>query len=157
MHAILVFLHVTAAILFMGAAMFGTSVFPKAALAAANGDQTAKGTARIAHKASVTYGFLSATVPLFGLTILFTDWATYQSQPQFHTAILLALIAWGLLLFFIVPKQKKLAGLAGILTAGELDSDAPITGDAEKLKKTLTITSGIFNLLWVIALILMYV
>lgn len=157
MHSFLVFLHVAAAILFLGAVMYGTSMFPRAALAAARGDEAAKGSARTTHKMTTTYGYLSALVPLFGATLMFTDWSTYSSMPQYHTALLLSAIAWIVLFVVILPKQKKLAGLSGILPAGEMDPTETPTGDPEKLKKTLTISAGVFNLLWVVSLIMMYI
>ncbi|AWB82142.1 DUF2269 domain-containing protein [Corynebacterium yudongzhengii] len=156
MSTIFVFLHVAAAILFLGAVTYGTSVFPKAALAASNGDTANEGIARSTHRMSTLYGYLSALVPLFGITLLFTDWDTYASQPQYHTALLLGVIAWALLLFFVIPKQKKMAAAAGLLAPGEAtvseEKASPV-----KLKKQLTISSGIFNLLWIIMLVLMYI
>lgn len=137
--------------------MYGTSAFPRAALAAVRGDSAAQGSAFTTHKLSTTYGYLSALVPLFGLTLLLTDWSTYSTRPQFHTALLLSGVAWLLLFLLIIPKQKQMAALADILPAGEIDPEETPTGNPEQLKKVLTITSGIFNLLWIITLILMYI
>lgn len=152
---ILLVLHIIAAVLFMGAVMYSTSAFPSAALRAADGDAASAGIARSTHRVSELYGYLSLLVPLFGVTLLFSDWSTYKSQFQFHIAIVLAAVAWILLLAVIVPKQKKLVGALGLLAPGE-DQPEDRVADPAKLKKQLSMFSGIFNLLWVITLVLMF-
>ena len=56
-------------------------------------------------------------------------------------------ISWCLLFFVILPKQKK------SLTALESNS----TFDYAAAKKPLSAFGGVFNLLWIVCLILMYV
>lgn len=155
MSSILLFLHVATAILFMGPVMVSTSAFAPAAQKAAEGDTAQAGIARMLHRITQTYGYLSALVPLFGATLLFVDWETHGSNYMFHTALLLAIIAWIILLAVIIPKQKQFVGALGLLAPGEADaSDKQI--DPAKTKKQLSAFSGVFNLLWIIVLVLMY-
>lgn len=154
--SVLLTLHVVTAVLLMGAVMYATSAFPNAAVHAANGDAGSEGIARATHRVSELYGYISLLVPLLGVTILFTNWSTYSDQYQFHAAILLAAVAWILLLAVIVPKQKKMVGALGLLAPGEEEPEDR-GADTTKLKKQLSMFSGIFNLLWVITLVLMFV
>ncbi|MFS0468796.1 DUF2269 domain-containing protein, partial [Corynebacterium striatum] len=82
-----------------------------------------------------------------GIAVFLTDLAAYKSDIQFHIAILLAVIAWCLLFFLIIPKQKK--AVAALEGAGAVD--------VEGTKKQLSAFSGIFNLLWMICAILMFI
>lgn len=156
MFSFLLFLHVVSAILLMGAVMYATSAFPSAAQRAANGDAGSEGLARGTHRVTQLYGYLSLLVPLFGITLLLTNWSAFSDQYQFHAAILLSVIAWILLLAVILPKQKKLVGALGLLAPGE-ENPEDRGADTAKLGKQLSMFSGIFNLLWVITLVLMFI
>lgn len=147
MTSLLVILHVLAAVLLIGPVCVATSAFPGQMFSAANGEHVAVGAARILHKITNTYGYISAIVPVLGVAVFLTDLEAYKSAVQFHIAILLAVIAWCLLFFLIVPKQKK--ALAAL--------DGAEDTDVEGLKKQLSAFSGIFNLLWMICAILMFV
>lgn len=155
MSSILIFLHVAAAILFLGPIMYAVSVFPGAAGKAAKGDTASEGIARATHRITQVYGYLSLLVPLFGVTILFSDWTAYRSQWQFHTAIVLSVIAWGILLALVLPKQQRMVGALGLLAPGEGDPTDD-NADPAKLRSQLSVFGGIFNLLWIIMLVLMY-
>ncbi|GAB3939760.1 DUF2269 domain-containing protein [Corynebacterium tapiri] len=156
MFNILLLLHVAAAILLLGPVAVAVSAFGGSALKASQGDTTHAGIARFTHRITQTYGMASILVPLLGATLLFSNWSSFKSQPQFHIAIVLALVAWVLLFVVIVPKQKKLVSRLGLLSPADSDpSDANI--DPVKTKKQLAMFGGIFNLLWVIVFILMYV
>ena len=148
MSSLLIFLHVFAAILLVGTVCISTSAFPGQVEKAAAGDASAAGAAGVLNKITTTYGYISAIVPVLGLAIFLTDLSTYKSQVQFHIALLLAVIAWVILLVVIIPKQNK--AMAAIATPG---AGADIT----KLRKKIAMFSGVFNLLWVICAILMYV
>lgn len=147
MSSLLIFLHVFAAILLVGTVCISTSAFPGLVEKAAAGDASAAGAASILNKITSTYGYISAIVPVLGLAVFLTDLSAYKSEVQFHIALLLAVIAWVILLVVIIPKQNK--AMAAIATPG--------TADAAKLKKQLAMFSGIFNLLWVVCAILMYI
>ncbi|WCZ32296.1 hypothetical protein [Corynebacterium massiliense] len=141
-------LHVLAAIVLLGPVVVAVSMFPAQMLRAKKGDTTALGSAQTLHRITSTYSMFSALVPVLGLAVFLTDLDTYGSMWQFHTAILLSVIAWGLLLFVIVPREKK------ALAALEGETQEPF--DYAKAKKQLAMFGGIFNLLWVITAILMF-
>lgn len=158
MSTILIVLHVLAAVLFIGPATVATSTFQTQAVKAKAGDTRAAGAATVLHKLTSVYGVLAALVPLLGVAIMLTDPSYYFKQGQFHIAITLAVIAWILLLGFIVPRQKKMMGSLGLLDAADHDPEKDVLSEEKfaKTKSQLSMFGGIFALLWVIMLTLMY-
>ncbi|GEB96641.1 hypothetical conserved integral membrane protein [Corynebacterium flavescens] len=143
----LIFLHVIAALLLIGPVCVSTSTYQSQMLKASQGDVSALGAARLLHNITSTYGYISAIVPILGISVFLADLSTYKSEIQFHIAILVAIVAWCLLFFLIIPKQKK------SLAALEENSGE----DFAATKKSLAAMGGIFNLLWVICACLMFV
>ncbi len=157
MTTILIVFHVLAAVLFLGPVTVAISTFQTQAVKAQAGDTRAAGAASVLHKLTNVYGMLAALVPLLGVGIMMTD-SAYWSDGRFHIAITLAVIAWLILLFLIIPRQKKMMGSLGLLDAADHDPESDVL-PAEKFDKTksqLSMFGGIFSLLWVIMLILMY-
>ena len=157
MTTILIVFHVLAAVLFLGPVTVAISTFQTQAVKAQAGDTRAAGAASVLHKLTNVYGMLAALVPLLGVGIMMTD-SAYWSDGRFHIAITLAVIAWLVLLFLIIPRQKKMMGSLGLLDAADHDPESDVL-PAEKFDKTksqLSMFGGIFSLLWVIMLILMY-
>ena len=157
MTTILIALHVLAAVLLIGPVTVAVSSFQTQAVKAHAGDTRAAGAATVLHKLTNVYGMLAALVPLLGVGIMMTD-SAYWSDGRFHIAITLAVIAWLILLFLIIPRQKKMMGSLGLLDAADHDPESDVL-PAEKFDKTksqLSMFGGIFSLLWVIMLILMY-
>lgn len=154
---ILVFLHVAAAILLLGPVMIAVSAFPRQADDARRGDAQAAGRAQLTHRISSSYGLLSALVPLLGAAVLFLGWDSYSTQWQFHLALILGIVAWAVLLAMVIPQQKKMMGSLNLLPASDADPEHDQVKNWEGAKKKATIGAGIFNLLWIILLILMYV
>ena len=147
MTTFLVFLHVAAAILLIGPVCVSTSSFQTQMAKAAQGEHAALGSARVLHNITNTYGYISAIVPILGLGVFLSDISAYKSEVNFHIAILVAIVAWCLLFFVIIPKQKK--------AMASLESNE--TFDYAAAKKPLSAFGGVFSLLWIISLILMYV
>lgn len=147
MTSFLIFLHVIAAILLIGPVCVSTSTYQTQMAKAAQGDSSALGAARVLHNITNTYGYISAIVPILGIAIFLVDLSAYKSEIQFHIAILVAIVAWCLLFFLIIPKQKK--------SLAALDGGAAI--DFAGAKKSLSALGGIFNLLWIICACLMFV
>ena len=98
---------------------------------------------------------LSLLVPLLGGAVLASDWETYKANYWFHTAIVLSVIAWAILLGMVIPQQRKMMGTLGALPAADADP-ADQTTNFEKSKAKATAGAGIFNLLWMLTLILMF-
>lgn len=153
----MIVLHVLAAVLFIGPVTIATSTFPAQAVKARAGDAKAAGAAAVLHRITSVYGLLSALVPIIGVGIMFTD-GSYWREGKYHIAITLAVIAWAILLFLIQPRQRKMMGSLGLLDAGDFDPETDQLDDAkwDKTKSQLSMFSGIFALLWVIMLVLMY-
>lgn len=148
-------LHVAAAIIFIGPVVVATSMFPRAAADARVGGEEATGRASVLHRITKTYGMISAIVPLLGAALLGFDWEVHKSNYWLHTAIVLSVIAWAILLFMVIPQQRKMLGSLGALAPADADP-SDVTGNFEKSKAKASAGAGIFNLLWVLVLILMY-
>ena len=142
MTTFLIFLHVAAAILLLGPVVVSTSMFPRQVAESRAGGEEA-------------YGMLSLLVPLLGGAVLAFDWEAYKSNYWFHTAIVLSVIAWAILLAMVIPQQRKMMGTLGALPAADADP-ADQTTNFEKSKAKATAGAGIFNLLWMLTLILMF-
>lgn len=153
LNTLFVILHVLAAVLFLGPVTVAVSTFHVRAYDAHKGNDAAKGIAKGLFRISQSYGLLSLLVPLLGLGLMFTG--DYWSQGKFHASITLSAIAWALLFFVILPRQRKMAAALGI---GEADDKTPAEDlNWAKAKSQLSMFGGIFNLLWVVVLILMLI
>ncbi|WP_342319531.1 DUF2269 domain-containing protein [Corynebacterium mayonis] len=155
MTQILIFAHVAAAILLLGPVMVATSMFPGVAVKATTGNEEAIGRASILHSLTNRYGVLSLLVPLLGAAVLISGWVNYKSNFLLHTAIILTAIAWAILFFMVIPQQRKIMGNLGALDAAEADP-ADRTSNFEGAKAKAAAGAGIFNLMWFLALILMF-
>lgn len=151
----LIFLHVVAAILLLGPVVVSTSMFPRQVAESRAGGEEATGRASVLYRITKTYGMLSLLVPLLGGAVLASDWETYKANYWFHTAIVLSVIAWAILLGMVIPQQRKMMGTLGALPAADADP-ADQTTNFEKSKAKATAGAGIFNLLWMLTLILMF-
>lgn len=155
MTTFLIFLHVVAAILLLGPVVVSTSMFPRQAAESRAGGEESTGRASVLYRITKTYGMLSLLVPLLGGAVLASDWETYKANYWFHTAIVLSVIAWAILLGMVIPQQRKMMGTLGALPAADADP-ADQTTNFEKSKAKATAGAGIFNLLWMLTLILMF-
>lgn len=148
MTSLLIAIHVLAAVLLMGPVMITVSAYQGQMMKAKDGDAKALGAATTLHRLTSQYGPLSAIVPVAGIAVFLTNLSAFGSEGRFHISILLAVIAWVILIAVIIPRQKKtLAALEG--------GDQVV--DFAKEKKQLSMFSGIFNLLWIITALLMFV
>lgn len=148
MTSLLIAIHVLAAVLLMGPVMISVSAFQGQMLKAKDGDAKALGAASTLHRLTSQYGPLSAIVPIAGLAVFLTNLDAFGSEGRFHASVALTLVAWIILIALIIPRQKKT--LAAI-ESGSQDVDF------EKQKKQLSMFGGIFNLLWIITAILMFI
>ena len=156
MENLLLSAHVLAGILFVGPVAVTTSLFPRfAPLSAGAGDPAAgpagdpaepdarsgrsASVARMLHGVTRVYGVLALVVPVIGLVL-----AAVQGrlgEIWVVVAMVLTAVAGGLLALRIAPGQR--AAL-----------DAP--GDAGRLR-SLSMLTGVFNLLWAAVVVLMVV
>ena len=147
MTSLLIAIHVLAAVLLMGPVMITVSAYQSQMMKAKDGDAKALGAATTLHRLTSQYGPISAIVPVVGIAIFLTNLSAFGSQGRFHISILLSAVAWILLIAMIIPRQKK------TLAALESGSNAV---DFTKEKKQLSMFGGIFNLLWIITALLMF-
>ena len=148
MTSLLIAIHVLAAVLLMGPVMITVSAYQGQMMKAKDGDAKALGAATTLHRLTSQYGPLSAIVPVAGIAVFLTNLSAFGSEGRFHVSILLAVIAWVILIAVIIPRQKNtLAALEG--------GDQVV--DFAKEKKQLSMFGGIFNLLWIITALLMFV
>jgi len=155
MTTFLIFLHVVAAILLLGPVVVSTSMFPRQVAESRAGGEEATGRASVLYRITKTYGMLSLLVPLLGGAVLASDCETYKANYWFLTAIVLSVSAWAILLGMVIPQQRKMMGTLGALPAADADP-ADQTTNFEKSKAKATAGAGIFNLLWMLTLILMF-
>lgn len=155
MNTFFTFLHVAAAIILLGPVVVATSMFPAEAAKARAGGEESTGRASVLHKITKTYGMLSALVPLLGGVVMAFDWDTHKTNYWLHTAIVLSVIAWAMLFTMVIPQQRKIMGSLGALEPADADP-SDVVGNFEKAKARASAGAGIFNLLWFVVLILMF-
>jgi hypothetical protein len=143
--AILLSAHVIAGILFVGPAAVACSLFPRYVPVAdpvPENDRDDGRSSRVAlalHRITRVYGVLGVAVPVIGIALALVQgrfgeiWVTI--------AMVLTAVAGAILAFRIVPAQA--AAIAHPLTRGRLPALAAL--------------AGVFNLLWVVVVVLMIV
>ena len=141
MQAFLLSAHVVAGILFVGPIAVATSLFPRYAPVgglSADPDRN-DGVARLLHRITRVYGVLALAVPVIGLALAGVQGRS--TEVWIIAAMVLTAIAGGLLAVQIAPRQRKALAAPG--------------GESEL--RTLGMLTGVFNLLWVIVVVLMVV
>lgn len=150
-------LHILAAILLLGPVTVAVSAFAPAIFAASQGNELARGRAYTMYKITRAYGLLSLIVPILGVAVMLTD-SSYWKEGRFHASILLSVIAWAVLFFLVLPRQKRTIEALNIIEEGEeAPKELPTIPDWNKAKAQLSMFGGIFSLLWVIIAILMLI
>lgn len=168
MTGILLFAHILGAILAIGPVAVAASMFPPAARAA-HGGSVGRATGAvpdILHRITRVYAVIAVTVPVFGL-------ATAVSLGVLGEAWLLAsmaltAVAAVVLTSGILPGQKRLlpGGQGPESALADQDPDPESAGpgserasvgpvDVDRLARRLAMQVGVFNMLWVIVLVLM--
>lgn len=141
MQALLLSVHVVAGILFVGPIAVATSLFPRYAPVggpSANAERN-DGVARALHRITRVYGVLALVVPVVGLALAGVQGRS--TEVWIIVAMVLTATAGGLLAFQIAPRQRE----------------ALATPDDGRQLRTLGMVTGMFNLLWVIVVVLMVV
>ncbi|WP_315525098.1 DUF2269 domain-containing protein [Corynebacterium durum] len=161
MTTLMLILHVVAALLLLGPVTVAVSTFHVRAREAHNGNDLARGSVRTLFTITNTYGLISLIVPLLGVGLLLSN-MSYLREGRFHASILLSVIAWGILFFLIVPRQKKMMAALGLSDDDDGVPSEKRTGEAtienwDKAVSQLSMFGGIFSALWVIVAILMVI
>ncbi|TDW22536.1 hypothetical protein [Kribbella kalugense] len=139
--------HILAAILCVGPVTIAASMFPPIARRTLTADSTGStpdaGGLQVLHRITRIYAWASLAVPVFGFALAGS--MQVMDEAWLIVSIVLTLIAALVLAFLVVPAQ------AAVLAA----TDA--TPGALSKAKQLSMTSGIFSLIWVVVLVLMVV
>lgn len=143
MEAFLLSLHVVAGVLFVGPVTVATSLFPRYAptTVPATGGTVVRSsdTARLLHRITRGYGAMALIVPIVGLVLATVQGRT--TEVWIIVAMVLTAIAGALLALRIAPAQ----------------SDALDSPDDGSQLRRLGMLAGVFNLLWVVVVVLMIV
>ena len=132
MEVVLLSVHVVAGILFVGPVAVCASLFPRYAAEGGNLD-----VARLLHRVTRVYGLLGLIVPVVGLALAGVQGRT--TEIWVLAAMVLTAVAGGLLAVQIAPLQRAAIELPG----------------AGAALPRLGMLTGVFNLLWVIVVVLM--
>ncbi|MCV7422328.1 hypothetical protein H7K45_17410 [Mycobacterium yunnanensis] len=146
MQALLLSVHVVFAILFVGPPAVAVSIFPRFVPAAAGvGSRPERAgernlaVARVLHRLTRVYGLLALAVPVLGIALAIVQHR--MTEVWVLVAMVLTAAAGALLALRIVPAQRHV--LARNATRAELSR--------------MGMLGGIFNLLWVVVVVLMIV
>lgn len=152
MNALLLSVHVIAAVLFVGPITVSTSLFPRYARQAWPDDDAldqATAVARLLHRVTRVYAALAIAVPALGIVLaarmgVLTDlWVV--------VSLALTVVAAAILVAVVVPSQTKLmATIDGL-------ADQPSRSNVLTDVRRLSMMSGTFALLWVVVTVLMIV
>jgi uncharacterized membrane protein len=140
-------LHILAAILTVGPVTVATSMFPPLGRRMLTAETPEPGGLQVLHRITRIYAWASIAVPFFGFALAGS--LHVMGEAWLIVSIVLTLLAAAVLAVLVVPAQS--AVLAGA-------DDAPEARAALVSKaKQLSMTSGIFGLLWLVVLALMVV
>jgi uncharacterized membrane protein len=144
MNKVLLSIHVLAGIIFVGPVTVAASMFPPLARKFLSSEDTDSAVLRMLHRISRGYAIAGITVPVFGIAVgaglgvLGEYWLTIS--------MVLTAAAAAVLAFLVLPAQSR------VLTATP-EERAGLLSQA----KTLSMTTGIFALLWAVVVVLMIV
>ena len=151
MTAALLAAHVLAVVLFVGPIAVAASTFPRYARAAVDDggrSGAAAASAAAMHRISRVYTVLAVAVPVFGVA---TANALDALGQSWVVASMVLTAAAGLLLALaVVPQQRRVLSMIG--RPGGTSTDV-----VARTVRTLAGVTGIFNLIWVIVVVLMIV
>jgi hypothetical protein len=144
MEALLLSLHVVAGILFVGPVAVAVSLFPRFAPVTEGaperrpGERSARAAALL-HRLCRVYGTIAIVVPLVGIALALVQ--QRMGEIWITIAMVLTAVAGALLALQIVPRQR----------------DALRAPDAGARLRRLGVLAGVFNLLWLVVVVLMIV
>jgi uncharacterized membrane protein len=143
--------HVLAAILFIGPVTVAASMFPpvaRRALAATTEPAVSDAAVlRTLHRISFGYAVAGLTVPVFGIAV--GNALKVLGETWLIASIVLTVLAAGILAFVVLPTQARIVAAVG--------EPAEVRGSILPRARTLSMTTGIFALLWTVVVVLMIV
>ncbi|MDX6259600.1 MAG: hypothetical protein QOH84_1288 [Kribbellaceae bacterium] len=147
MNKFLLSVHVLAAIIFIGPVTVAASMFPPVARRELTADQPQTAVLRVLHRISNVYAIGGIAVPVFGIAV--GAGLGVLGEVWLIISMALTAVAAGVLVLAVLPVQ------AGVIAAADQGHDvrAALLPRARKL----SMTTGIFGLLWATVTVLMIV
>jgi uncharacterized membrane protein len=147
MNKFLLSVHVLAAIIFVGPVTVAASMFPPLARRTLASDHPETGVLKVLHRISRGYAVSGLTVPVFGIAVaaglgVLTDYWLIVSM-------VLTAIAAAVLAFVVLPAQARVLEAAS--------STREVRDQLVPQAKALSMTTGVFALLWAVVVVLMVV
>ncbi len=147
MNKFLLSVHVLAAIIFVGPVTVAASMFPPIARRMLTSDEPETGVLRLLHRISRGYAIGGLTVPVFGLAV--GAGLGVLGDYWLIISMVLTIAAAGVLAFVVLPGQGR------VLAA--VDATRDVRDSVLPQAKALSMTTGIFALLWAVVVVLMIV
>ena len=147
MNKFFLIVHILAAILCVGPITVAASMFPPIARRMLTAETPDAGGLDVLHRITRLYAWVSLAVPLFGFALAGS--MHVMGEAWLIISIVLTLAAALVLAFLVVPAQSAVLAVAG----GTTEARSGVLSKA----KLLSMTSGIFALLWLVVLVLMIV
>jgi hypothetical protein len=147
MNKIFLTLHILAAIVCVGPVTVAASMFPPIARRMLTAEAPQPGGLEVLHRITRVYAWASLAVPFFGFAV--AGGMHVMDEAWLIVSIVLTLVAALWLAFLVVPAQSAVLAVA--------DGTAEARSGLLPKAKLLSMTSGIFGLLWLVVLVLMVV
>lgn len=144
MTKVLLSIHVLAVILAVGPIAVAASMFPAFARRAAADGGAELGSLRTLHRVCRVYAGVGIAVPMFGLPL--ADLMGVLGSPWLIASLLLTGVAAAVLVFVVLPRQRRVVALLG--NGASVDA---------RVFARLAMFTGIFNMLWAVVTVLMIV
>ena len=144
MNKVLLSIHVLAGIIFVGPVTVAASMFPPLARKFLSSEDPDSAVLRLLHRISRGYAIAGITVPVFGIAV--GAGLGVLGEYWLVIAMVLTLAAAAVLAFLVLPTQSRMLAA----TPEQREALLPQA-------KTLSMTTGIFALLWAIVVVLMIV
>jgi len=141
---VLLSIHVLAVILAVGPIAVAASMFPAFARRAAADGGAELGSLRTLHRVCRVYAGVGIAVPMFGLPL--ADLMGVLGSPWLIASLLLTGVAAAVLVFVVLPRQRRVVALLG--DGASVDA---------RVFARLAMFTGIFNMLWAVVTVLMIV
>ncbi|WP_318209329.1 hypothetical protein [Streptomyces sp. SJL17-1] len=143
--------HVLVAIVTVGSVTVAASMFPRYALRACGGGaedgrSEGTGTALLLHRVCCGYAVAGVVVPVFGMATAIQ--LGVLTDAWLIVSMALTTIAAALLGLAVLPAQRRLLALA---------EGASTQAEARPTASRLSMTTGMFNVIWAVVVVLMIV
>jgi uncharacterized membrane protein len=147
MNKFFLIVHLLAAIICVGPVTVAASMFPPIARRMLTAETPQSSGLDVLHRITRVYAWAGLAVPVFGFAL--AGGMHVMGEAWLIISIVLTLAAALVLAFLVVPAQSAVLAVAG----GTAEARSGMLSKA----KLLSMTSGIFGLLWLIVLVLMVV